>query len=218
MVRGAQVNPNALRPKLGGTRHLFAILLEMPQSTVTVQTLSPKFQTDFLRFFDGSAFSDNPKWSSCYCQCFYEDHSVVKWSERTAPENRAIACERIQNQSMQGYLAFIDGMPVGWCNAAQRNLLHALDDEPTPDSQHIGTILCFLVEPSHRSNGIARLLLEAACDGLRKQGMHVAEANPRTSSTSAAENHFGPLKLYLSSGFAVYREDDDGSVWVRRSL
>ena len=27
--------------------------------------------------FDGTAFSDNPKWSSCCCQWFYEDHRVV---------------------------------------------------------------------------------------------------------------------------------------------
>ena len=190
----------------------------MHQSIVAVQKLSPELQQDFLRFFEGSAFSDNPKWSSCYCQCFYEDHTVVKWSERTAPQNRALACERIQNRQMQGYLGYVDGNPIGWCNAAPRNLLHSLDSEPKPNSQHVGTILCFLVEPSHRGQGIARVLLEAACNGLREQGMHVAEANPRITPTSAAENHFGPLKMYLSAGFAVHREDNDGSVWVRRSL
>jgi GNAT superfamily N-acetyltransferase len=190
----------------------------MSQSTVTIKALAPELQQDFLRFFDGSAFSDNPKWSSCYCQCFYEDHSVVKWLDRTAPQNRALACERIRNQSMQGYLAYIEGTPVGWCNAAPRNLLHALDDEPIPDSEHVGSILCFLVEPSYRGHGVSRLLLEAACDGLRTQGLRTAEANPRTAPTSAAENHFGPLNLYLSAGFKVHREDEDGSVWVRRAL
>ena len=85
---------------------------------VTVHALSPELLPDFLRFFDGTAFSDNPKWSSCYCQCFYEDHSVVKWSDRTAPQNRALACKRIQGQSMQGFLAYSDESPVGWCNAA----------------------------------------------------------------------------------------------------
>ena len=60
----------------------------MEQSFVDVRTLTPDRLPDFLKFFDGTAFSDNPKWSSCYCQCFYEDHRVVKWSERTAAENR----------------------------------------------------------------------------------------------------------------------------------
>ena len=80
----------------------------MTSLAITIRKLSPELQQDFLRFFDGAAFSDNPKWSSCYCQCFYEDHSVVKWSERTAPQNRSLACERIQCSEMQGYLAYSD--------------------------------------------------------------------------------------------------------------
>ena len=115
---------------------------------------------------------------------------------------------------MQGYLAYSEGTPIGWCNAAPRNLLHALDDEPTPSAEQVGAIICFLVEPSNRGRGVARQLLEAACEGLKKQGLHIAEANPRTVSTSAAENHFGPLSLYLSAGFTIHREDEDGSVYV----
>lgn len=64
----------------------------------------------------------------------------------------------------------------------------------------------------------ARTLLDAACEGLRQQGMTIAEANPRRHAKTAAENHFGPLALYLSSGFNVHREDADGNVFVRRSL
>lgn len=190
----------------------------MNQTTVEIKSLAPELKHDFLRFFDGTVFSDNPKWSSCYCQCFYENHSLVKWSERTGIQNRGLACERIESQSMQGYLAYVDGTPVGWCNAAPRRLLHALDDEPIPDAQDVGTILCFLVEPSHRGRGVAHQLLEAACGGLRRQGLLVAEANPRTSPTSAAENHFGPLNMFLSAGFTIQRNDSDGSVWVRRTL
>ena len=190
----------------------------MSQPNITIKALSPAMKVDFLRFFEGPAFSDNPKWSSCYCQCFYEDLSVVKWSERTAPQNRALACQRIQGETMQGYLAYSEETPIGWCNAAPRALLHALDDEPTPDSGLVGAIICFLIEPSHRGQGVARRLLEAACEGLKEQGLRIAEANPRTAATSASENHFGPLSLYLSAGFTVHREDEDGSVYVRRAL
>ncbi|MEO8278370.1 MAG: GNAT family N-acetyltransferase [Ideonella sp.] len=190
----------------------------MNQLAVTVKPLTPDLQPDFLRFFDGTAFSDNPKWASCYCQCFYEDHSVVKWSERTAPQNRARAAERIEERSMQGYLAYLDDAPIGWCNAAPRRMLHAFDDEPIADAQQVGSIVCFLVEPSYRGRGVARQLLDAACDGLRKQGLQAVEANPRTGPASAAENHYGPLNLYLSSGFVVHRQAEDGSVYVRRAL
>jgi GNAT superfamily N-acetyltransferase len=121
-----------------------------------------------------------------------------------------MACERIQAGLMQGYLAYVDGSPVGWCNAAPRTLLHALDDEPIPDAAQVGSIVCFLVEPSHRGRGVAKRLLEAACEGLRKQGLRIAEGNPRNEATSNAENHFGPLSLYLSAGFTVHRTDNDG--------
>jgi hypothetical protein len=61
-------------------------------------------------------------------------------------------------------------------------------------------------------------LLDAACRSLKQQGMAVVEANPRPNATSDAENHFGPLSLYLSAGFAVHRHDADGSVFVRKAL
>ena len=190
----------------------------MNTNLMSVKKLSIESLPQFLRFFDGDAFSDNPRWSSCYCQCFYENHDVVKWSECTAERNRAMACNRAQSQEMQGYIALKGEEPVGWCGAAPRHLLHALDDEPTPDSETVGAIVCFLVAPRFRGEGIARLLLQAACDGLRGQGMTIAEANPRPQAETPADNHFGPLSLYLSSGFTVHREDSDGSVYVRRAL
>lgn len=190
----------------------------MTGSLVEVHALSPERLPQFLSFFEGSAFSDNPKWSFCYCQCFFEDHSKIVWRDRTAAENRAHACRRIAEASMQGYLASVDGEVAGWCCAGPRRLFHALDDEPIADAESVGQIMCFLVAPAHRGKGIARALLDAACDGLRAQGLAFAEANPRPAASSAAENHFGPLRLYLSAGFSIDRSDPDGSVHVRRKL
>jgi GNAT superfamily N-acetyltransferase len=190
----------------------------MKTPAISIQKLDTGCLPKFLQFFDGDAFSDNPKWSSCYCQCFYEDHNVIKWSDRTAEQNRALACSRTASGDMQGWLASENDKPIGWCGAAPRRLLHALDDEPTPNAETVGAIVCFLVAPSHRGKGIARALLDAACAGLRQQGLTIAEANPRPHARTPAENHFGPLSLYLSSGFRIHREDDDGSVYVRRAL
>ena len=190
----------------------------MDRPPIAVVPLTQETMPSFLQFFDADAFSDNPKWASCYCQCFYEDHSVVDWSARTAAQNRALACDRVSGRQMQGYLAMSGERAVGWCNAAPRRLLRSLDDEPIPDAESVGVIICFVVAPMHRGRGVARVLLEAACDGLRDQGMTIAEANPRLAAETAAANHFGPLALYLSSGFTIHREDDDGSVYVRRPL
>ena len=187
-------------------------------SGIDVRPLSPERLADFLAFFDGDAFADNPEWSSCYCQCYYEDHRKIRWSDRTAPQNREAACQRIGQGAMQGFLAYHEGRVIGWCNAAPRPLLHVLDAEPIADAVHVGTILCFLVSPGARGQGVASALLGAACDGLRAQGLRHVEANPRPKANGPAENHHGPLGMYLAAGFSIHRTDDDGTVWVRRAL
>lgn len=185
---------------------------------LTIRRLSPELEDDFLRYFEGAAFADNPKWKSCYCQFLYVDHSKVSWKSRTAEENRAAACDRIACGRMQGLLAYRWGEVVGWCNAAPRLLLDSFADEPIPDAELVGQITCFVVAREHRRTGVARALLEEACAMLREQGLRVAEANPSRDATSDAENHYGPLSLYLSSGFSVVKERDGGLVVVRRSL
>jgi ribosomal protein S18 acetylase RimI-like enzyme len=190
----------------------------MTTAALTIRPLSPALKDDFLRYFEGAAFSDNPQWKSCYCQFLYVDHAKVRWSERSADENRSSACERIACARMQGLLAYHGDEVVGWCNAAPRTMLDSFADEPDPDAERLGQITCFVVASAHRRQGVARALLDAACRMLRDQGLSIAEANPSRSASSDADNHFGPLSLYLSAGFHVHRERDDGIVVVRRSL
>lgn len=190
----------------------------MPHDNLVIRRLTPELRDDFLHYFEGAAFADNPKWKSCYCQFLYVDHGKVNWGARTADENRADACDRIACNRMQGLLAYRDGRVVGWCNAAPRALLDSFADEPIPDADEVGQITCFVVARDHRRTGVARALLDEACAMLREQGLRVAEANPSRVASSDAENHFGPLSLYLSAGFSIVREQDDGLVIVRRPL
>ena len=190
----------------------------MSFAPLQIRRLTPELREDFLQFFEGAAFADNPKWRSCYCQFLYVDHAKVTWSARTAEENRAAACERIACGGMQGLLAYRDSRVVGWCNAAPRVLMDSFADEPDPDAERLGQITCFVVAHDQRRTGVARALLEAACDMLREQGLTIAEANPSRRASTDAENHYGPLSLYLSAGFAIVREEEDGIVVMRRSL
>lgn len=192
----------------------------MSEPVTTIVPLSPERLPDFLAFFEGEAFADNPQWGSCYCQFLHVDHNVVHWPSRTAPENRSMACQRISSGRMQGYLAYRDGhsQPIAWCNAGPRVLMAAFDDEPDPDAAHIGQIGCFVVAKPHRRSGVATQLLQAACAGLKAQGLRIAEASPITNAQSDAQNHFGPLSMFLAAGFTLHRTDEDGHSFVRRVL
>ena len=59
-----------------------ALLTAWTPGPVFIRPLGADTLPLFLRFFDGDAFADNPKWSSCYP--FYEVRNVVRWSERTS--------------------------------------------------------------------------------------------------------------------------------------
>ena len=190
----------------------------MTPAPVEIRQLSPSLLPDFLSFFDGEAFADNPRWAFCYCQFAYVDHGKVDWKTRTADANRAAACERIGADRMQGFLAYRDGKPVGWCNAAPRTMLDAYANEPDPDAGRIGQITCFVVAEAHRRSGVAASLLQATCAGLKAQGLAIAEAMPRAQTASDAQAHDGPMGMYLAAGFEVHRTLGDGRVVVRRSL
>ncbi len=127
---------------------------------LSVAALSIEKTDDFLRFFDSEAFVDNPDWSGCYCQCFYEDHNELVWRDQSAERNRATARERIRAGTMQGYLAYAGGQPIGWCSAAPRALFRVLDDEPVANAQTIGQIMCYLVAPAYRGQGAAGCRLQ----------------------------------------------------------
>jgi GNAT superfamily N-acetyltransferase len=155
---------------------------------IELHLLTPERQADFLQYLEGPAFSDHPEWRSCYCQFLHVDHSVVQWSARTGEQNRAAACEHICNGRMQGLLAYRDGQVVGWCNASPRALQEAFADEVDADTARIGQISCFVVALPHRCSGVARALLEAACEALQAQGMTIAEAAPRPDVQTDAAN------------------------------
>ncbi len=184
---------------------------------IEIRALAPEGLNDFLGFFEGEAFADNPKWASCFCQFLYVDHRVVHWPGRSHDENRAAACERIACGRMQGWLAFDEGRPVAWCSAAPRRLMAAFDDAPDPEAGHIGQIGCFVVAKSHRRSGIATRLLNAACEAFRAQGLRIAEATPLSGAGTDAQQHYGPLAMFLAAGFVPLREED-GKTIVRRSL
>ena len=190
----------------------------MTDATLDIRPLSPERLQDFLAYFDGPAFADNPQWASCYCQFMYVDHRTVRWDDRSGEQNRASACERICASRMNGLLAYRDNAVVGWCNAAPRALLDGFAGEPDTGAERLGQITCFVVARAHRRTGVARALLDAACAQLKAQGMTIAEGAPRPEAATDAHQYHGPLRLYEEAGFTHHRTDADGTVWMRKRL
>jgi GNAT superfamily N-acetyltransferase len=187
---------------------------------VITRAVDASLLADWLAFFDRDAFTDNREWSGCFCRFYHADHAEKAWETRTAAENRTAARRLIAAGRLRGYLAYLEGRPVGWCHAAPRLAIPNLAKDPVlavSDACDVGSIVCFIVAPAFRRQGVARSLLAAACAGFEEEGLRIAEAYPRRAAGSAAASYHGPLALYLAAGFAPFRESPE-TIIVRREL
>jgi len=195
---------------------------------LTVQPLRPALGADFLRFFDherGMAFADNPEWAKCYCH-FYHVPQAIDWPVLTASQNRIAMQARIEVGAMDGFLALDGADVVGWLNAQPRDALpHCFDRmrvDPTPlpcEAFEAAVIVCFVVAPQRRRQGVARVLLAAALASFAARGIKLVDAFPFKSGASklAADHYHGSLSLFLDQGFTVLREDETTTA-VRKIL
>lgn len=188
---------------------------------ITIKRLRTELITDYLHFFDNVAFTDNPKWASCYCYYDLANCANAEWEARTGEQNREAAQAAIVSGSMQGYLAYLDGQPVGWCHADAKNCFPLYRNVPHAAEQselaQTGAIVCFLVAPDYRGQGIGQQLLESVCAGFKKDGYKYVEGYPNKAAATAGENHHGPLEMYTNYGFAAITEIGSRVV-VRKTL
>lgn len=183
-------------------------------SELTFKRLTVDSLHDFLEYFDHTAFSDGSKWSGCYCQ-FYLNTDEYNDSKQATPEsNRESACDRVESGHMDGYLAYQDGKVVGWTAAGASKLFPALPDA----DDKLARVLCFVIHPDHRGEGVATGLLEHAVKDLAERGFAAVEAAPYTQPEQLAKNYRGHLSMYKKAGFEEVVDMGEFGVLVRKHL
>jgi ribosomal protein S18 acetylase RimI-like enzyme len=185
-----------------------------------VKPLTPALEHEYLEYFDGPALADNPVWARCYCLSYHLDLPPREQDERTPEQNRADRAAQIRRGEASGVLAFSDGRVVGWCNASPRTALPHLDRRPEfacEDPEQTGAIVCYVIAPQYRGQGLARRLLEGACEMLGERGFAQVEAYPPKQPPTAAASYHGRLSMYLDAGFEPVRSGEHYVV-VRKTL
>ena len=120
----------------------------------------------------------------------------------------------VREGRIRGYLAFADGIAIGWCNANDRMMYcrvgeFDLDDVPEdaePDCKRPGqikSIVCFEISPDYRGKGIATQLLNRVCIDARAEGYDYVEAYP-TEGVKPSLAFTGPKTLYEKMEFTEY--------------
>ena len=157
---------------------------------------------DVQRFFDIDGFAGCPEWAACYCMFHHVGgNESPEWPSRSFEQNRADMSERIIAGTTTGVLAYIDGELAGWCNAGARaGFPERAGRDDTSDAE-VASVVCFLVSPPYRGHGVARRLLDAACDMLADRGFRSIEGYPPAEATSAQAAYKGTRSLYEEAGF-----------------
>ena len=181
----------------GGTERLSEI------ADITVHPVTEDRIDDWLRFFDHDAFAGNPDWASCYC---LEPHvpATPEQPERAWRETRATVAERLRGGTTFGYLAYVDGRPVGWVNASLRSDygLYRHVDPDGPEPRSVIGVSCFVIAPPFRRHGIASALLDRVIADASARGAAWIEGYPHNEPEESDAGHFrGPRSMYDARGF-----------------
>ena len=181
---------------------------------LSIRRVGPDLHDQVMHYFDLVAYADNPAWSDCYCI----ERLDPDFPRRTRDENRATRSALLRSATANGLVAQRLGRVVGWCHAAPKSEL--VNIEGARDAS-LGAIVCFVVAPDARRQGIATALLHAAIEHLRARGLSAVEAYPYTGEVSpgrwAFANYRGPLSMYLEAGFELVERTPDTCI-VRKPL
>jgi GNAT superfamily N-acetyltransferase len=158
--------------------------------------------------------------SSCFCRYWHFTGTKNEWLDRCAhrpEENRAEleAAVRARDPGARALLAFAGEDCVGFMKLVPRatipklRMLSVYRQLDLGDETTTYSVGCFLVHPTHRKKGVARALVHAAPDFVRKWGGRAIEAYPRRSSAPLYDEEAwqGPESVFRGAGFEAVHDE-----------
>lgn len=206
-----------------------------------IKPLTPELEKEYFDFFDNRAFTDGSPYYPCYCNAFNMSREQID-SELFGKSElygggmggwkralRESAVQMLRTGAMKGYLAFENGLAVGWCNANDRmnyyrvgefDLADVPLDEAPVDCQEKGqmkSVVCFEIAPEYRRKGIATRLLEQVCSDAKNDGYILVEAYPAKQRQNIELAFTGTIHFYERAGFIPFLEKEN-TVVMRKDL
>lgn len=200
-------------------------LNEVRMKEIVIKKLSQELNKDYLDFFDNRAFSDGNPNGPCYCTSPNQDEETIKQMVSEFQANgvkntiRKYAVEMLNDRKINGYLAFDNGLSVGWCNAADIDSYSGFVPDFARENKCGKTIsiVCFEIAPGYRGMGLASAFIERVCDDAKANGYIAVEGYAKMSVVRDEYDFTGPIRLYEKAGFTKIMEQN-GQVIMRKVL
>lgn len=194
---------------------------------IVIKKLLPDMAEEYICFFDETPHDDGIPDHTCYCVNWCSENQRGRVEDPLRDERRKMATEYIQNGTLQGYLAYVDGKIVGWCNANTKtkcldcfgwyHFMMGINELPVNPSEKVKSIFCFMITPYMKRKGIATKLLEYICEDAKKDGFSYLEAYPQKQENDEYQFYVGFKSLYEKMGFTYYTETEQKYI-MRKKL
>ncbi|MFU7517546.1 GNAT family N-acetyltransferase [Clostridium sp. HCS.1] len=193
---------------------------------IIIKPLTPELCADYFDFFENRAFTDDTPYR-CYCHLYQmtkEQKKAVFDKVEGADVGhvaRKVAEQQINSGDLKGYLAFVEGVAIGWCNANNKWNYPVESCTGTcfyaPVEKQEKAVVCFEVAPEFRGKGIATALLTYVCEEAKIEGCIAVEGFAVLRDERYEWDCTGPIRLYEKVGFVKVAEQD-GFVVMRKDL
>lgn len=187
---------------------------------IRTRELTPDLWPDFERLFGPAG----GVCGGCWCM-FWRTAKGVDWPAFQGAKAKAAMRRLVREGKSLGILAYDGDEPVGWCSFGPRVDYARLDRSPSmkvDDAEQVWSVPCFYVKASHRRQGVARALLDAALRAMRRRGAKLAEGYPykvgRAKPLSPAFTWTGTLPMFERAGFELVGPRPKGKQRVRKQL
>jgi GNAT superfamily N-acetyltransferase len=188
-----------------------------------MKAAGPKFvaaTTD--RWSDVSELLDATEEYGCWCQAWRGHDAKARSGGKSRPE---LLREQMRSgPPAPGYLAYLDGVAVGWVGVAVRTETPRLVNSrtiPAIDDLPVWSIGCFRIRPGYRRRGIAKALLRGVVDAARAAGAPGVEAYPIDPGGRRVDPGFayvGIASMFDAAGFRRVLVTDAKSASLPRIL
>ena len=192
---------------------------------ITIKPLTPELADDYFDFFENRAFTDDSPYR-CYCQVYQISKEQYQAGLEYAKKDpgrasREIAEQQIADGVLRGYIAYVDGKSIGWCNANDRANYPAepCRDVPfyAPAEAKEKSVVCFEIAPEYRGKGVATALLQQVIVDAKAEGYVAVVGFPVMRDERYEWDNQGPVRLYEKAGFTKVSEKD-GTAIMRKGL
>lgn len=141
-----------------------------------------------------------PDGRGCWCMSYRDTRAGI--------DPAAYMKNECENEPGPGVLAYVDGEPAGWCSIAPRSSYRRLMNSrtiPFVDDEEAWSIVCFVVKPAYRRQGLMLTLLDGAVRHARDHGASVVEGYPIDLSgqgrVDMISGYVGSTDLFERAGF-----------------